>query len=231
MNADFRIAIEWDIATWGRALVFWEEILEDKKINLGQGLEIGSRNGGLSWYFAKKHHCQMCCTDYGLPSEEARHLHNKSGLAHLLRYQQADASQLPFSDATFDFVVFKSVLGAVGRHDQPEKQQRAIAEIHRVLRAGGVLFFAENLRGSAVHQMARQFFVPWGKSWRYVDINELGDWLSVFQEKEICTTGFFAAFAPRPECLKNIFAQLDRLLFFFPKKWKYVAYGYAQKGR
>lgn len=222
--------LEWDIATWARALRFWEETISEKNIGLKNGLEIGAHNGGISLFFAKKYGTKMVCSDIGLASEKARTLHYENGVNHLIEYAEVDATAIPYPDGTFDFVVFKSVLGAVGRHGQKAEQQKAIAEMHRVLRPGGVLFFAENLGGSLLHRLARRVFVRWGKSWRYVTLNELDNWLSIFEKKETRATGFFAAFVPRPEWLKTIAAHLDLLFFFFPKKWRYVAYGYARKG-
>lgn len=229
MTPDYRLAIEWDVDTWSRALSFWEKTIERQNISLGHGLEIGARHGGLSWYFAKQYGSQMCCTDHVLPSEKARLLHDAAGLSKLISYQVADATRLPFPENHFDFVVFKSVLGAVGRDNQPEKQLQALHEIHRVLRPGGHLFFAENLRGSTLHQIARRSLVPWGKTWRYLTISELCTLLTDFEAKEIHATGFFAAFVPRPAWLKNIVAQIDSWCFFIPKTARYVGFGYARK--
>lgn len=227
MGPDYRIAIEWDLATWSRALAFFEKTIKAQKPSLEKGLEIGARNGGLSWFFARKYGSQMCCTDSEIMGEQARMLHEQAGLSSRITYQQADATRLPFPDQTFDFVLFKSVLGAIGRNGRPELQQKALEEIYRVLKPGGILFFAENLRGSVFHRLARRFFVPWGKTWRYVTLRELQDWLGIFERKELHATGFFAAFVPGPECLKTLAAKLDTLLLLLPESGRYVGYGCA----
>jgi SAM-dependent methyltransferase len=54
--------------------------------------------------------------------------------------QQASAESLPFEDSSFDTVVSTLVLCSV--HDV----DRAVAEIHRVLRPGGQLLFFEHVR-------------------------------------------------------------------------------------
>jgi ubiquinone/menaquinone biosynthesis C-methylase UbiE len=54
-------------------------------------------------------------------------------LAPAIRFEQADARELPFADASFDTVVFDSTLSHV-----PEPE-RALAEAARVLRPGGTL--------------------------------------------------------------------------------------------
>jgi ubiquinone/menaquinone biosynthesis C-methylase UbiE len=53
---------------------------------------------------------------------------------------QASAESLPFEDSSFDTVVSNLVLCSV------EDLDRALAEIHRVLRPGGQLLFVEHVR-------------------------------------------------------------------------------------
>lgn len=224
-----REILGWEVATWLRALFFWEQAIREKNMVLKNGLEIGAHGGGLSLFFAKKFGSKMLCTDLEPVLQKAQMLHQKHGVQHLVEYAQADATALLYPDATFDFVVFKSVLGGIGRNQTWGKQEQAIQEIHRVLRPGGVLFFAENLRGSALHRMARQKFVPWGSTWQYVSLQDLEDWLSVFEQKEIRATGFLAAFARRPGWLNYLAAGVDKLLFFIPDHARYLAYGLAVK--
>ena len=98
----------------------------------------------------------------------------------------------------------------------------------RVLRPGGLLLFAENLRGSPLHQSARRRFVPWGETWRYVTEADIREFLEPFSEREIHTTGFSSAFVPGPEWLKTLASHLDASVFaWVPRRWNYVAYGYA----
>ncbi|MBK6996160.1 MAG: class I SAM-dependent methyltransferase [Lewinellaceae bacterium] len=221
--------LEWDIATWSRALRFWEKTILAQNINLQNGLEIGAHNGGISLFFAKKYGAKMVCSDLEPASAKAKSLHDKHKVSRLIEYAGINASAIPYPDDSFDFVVFKSVLGGIGRNGQAEKQKQALAEIHRVLKPGGVLFFAENMRGSVLHRLARRVFMPWGKSWRYLKIKELRRWLSIFESHKIRTTGFFAAFVPKPEWLKTLAAKVDLLFFYLPQKWEYVAYGFARK--
>jgi hypothetical protein len=69
-----------------------------------------------------------------------------------------------------------------------------MSEILRVLKPGGLLLFAENLRGSRLHQYARSRFVEWGKSWRYPSMDEFKELLLGFSEVQLASHGFFAAF-------------------------------------
>jgi ubiquinone/menaquinone biosynthesis C-methylase UbiE len=70
--------------------------------------------------------------------ERARRRAATSALPVTVR--QATAEALPFDDASFDTVVSTLVLCSV---DDPD---RALAEIHRVLRPGGQLIFVEHVR-------------------------------------------------------------------------------------
>jgi ubiquinone/menaquinone biosynthesis C-methylase UbiE len=59
----------------------------------------------------------------------------KAGMKRAVRWQQADAMQLPFEDGTFDAVVCQ--FGVMFFPDRP----KAYAEARRVLRPGGVFLF------------------------------------------------------------------------------------------
>lgn len=59
---------------------------------------------------------------------------------HNVRFVQADATRLPLASAAFDAVVIVLMLGEV-----PDRNA-CVAECRRVLRSGGVAFFAETRR-------------------------------------------------------------------------------------
>ncbi len=228
-SAFVRQVTEWDVHTWQRALSYWERYIGSHAPAMLCGLELGARHGGLSCFFAKQYGSSMYCSDFGFPSDKAKHLHQEQGVAHLISYHDVDAARIPFEDHSFDFVVFKSVLGAVGARGHYARIEQAMTEIQRVLKPGGVLFFAENLSGSLLHRLARRFFVSWGRAWHYVSHREMQALLSGFSHHELYATGFFAAFIPGPARLKNAAARIDALLSFLPASWKYVGYGLAVK--
>jgi ubiquinone/menaquinone biosynthesis C-methylase UbiE len=72
-----------------------------------------------------------------IAESRARQLHRAADL------READACALPFPDASFDTVVCTFSLCAIPDY------QRAVAEMHRVLRPGGLLLLADHVAGSA----------------------------------------------------------------------------------
>ncbi len=72
-----------------------------------------------------------------IAENRARQLHRAADL------READACALPFPDASFDTVVCTFSLCAIPGY------QRAVAEMHRVLRPGGLLLLADHIAGSA----------------------------------------------------------------------------------
>ena len=226
---DLKDVVEWDVDTWSRAVRYWGEVVCGSESAPKSGLELGARNGGVSCFFADEFGCKMACTDVE-NSRAAEQLHARYGVSDLITYHEVDACTIPWDDNTFDLVVFKSILGVVGARGQRDRQATAMKEIHRVLRPGGQLLFAENLRASKLHQLARRWFVPWGKSWTYLTLDELRELLSIFKSSELHSTGFSSAFVPRPEALRGVCAALDNsVLRWLPQTWNYVGYGHAVK--
>ena len=89
----------------------------------------------------------------GIARDRARHL------GHTPDLQEADALALPFPDASFDTVVCTFSLCAI-----PD-DRRAVAEMARVLRPGGLLLLADHIEASAwparaVQRAIEAFTVP-----------------------------------------------------------------------
>ena len=227
---DYKKYLEWDVDTWSRALRFWDAHARETGFNDKHGLEIGGRNGGLSCYFAEQLHARIVCSDYGGPSDLAKEAIANINDSGKVTFAEVNALAIDFPDNHFDFVVFKSVLGSLA-DGQFDRQQQAIDEMHRVLKPGGTLFFAENMRASFLHQFARKHLVKWGARWRYVSREEMNTLLSNFISSDIRFTGFLAVFAPnRMPWLKRLVAKIDGLIASLtPNSWKYVAYGIARK--
>lgn len=227
MNNEVRKdVLQWDVLSWSKALNYWEEKVNWNNINTA--LELGARDGGLSLWLALKGK-QVVCSDLISPENYASKLHQKYNVAHNIRYQAIDALNIPYQNH-FDVIVFKSILGGIGRNNNFENQQKVILEIYKALKPNGILLFAENLKGSSLHQWMRKKFVKWGKEWRYIDVNELKQLLKPFSKFEIRTNGVIATFG-RNESQRNFLAKWDNILFnkICPDSWKYIGYGLAVK--
>jgi SAM-dependent methyltransferase len=218
--------VEWDLANWAPALDFW---LQTSSLDLSKtfALELGAGLGGLSLWLALKG-AHVVCTDLRGPSPEARALHRRHHVEHLISYRALDATDIPDVEK-FDLVIFKSVLGDVGRCGRRELQERAVREIHKALRPGGELWFAENLKGSALHRLARRF-IRRGSLWRYVSLEETEQFLSPFRRRAFRTKGFLGVFG-RGGWPRRLLGTLDTLVFnrVAPERWRYVVFGTAQK--
>lgn len=218
--------LQWDIRTWSSALRYWERKVDWK--NVQHCLELGGREGGLSLWLALKGK-QTVCSDLENTSATASTLHQKYGVGGLIRYQDIDATKIPYQDA-FDLIVFKSIIGGIGHNNQKDKQAAAFQEMYKALKPGGTLLFAENLSASPLHRYLRNKFVGWGASWRYVTLDEMKEFLQPFHSVEMHTTGFAGTFG-RTEKQRSLLSVFDKLLFNHttPSSWRYMVFGMAVK--
>jgi SAM-dependent methyltransferase len=219
--------VDWDVRNWAAAPAFWER---HTRLDLSGAhcLEIGSRDGGLSQWLAERG-ARVVCSDLSSPAPRARDRHRASGVSHRIRYRGIDATQFD-SRNVWDLIVFKSVLGALGGADRRAVQADAISRMHRALRAGGELFFAENLVASPAHRLLRRRFVPWGRRWGYVSVAELRHYLAPFPSVEYETRGFAGTFG-RSQAQRRLLGRLDRagLDRLVPSTWRYIMMGIARK--
>jgi SAM-dependent methyltransferase len=218
--------IQWDVKSWSEALKYW-----DKNIDWGNihtGLELGGREGGLSLWLALKG-IKTICSDLHDVKTNAEPLHQSYNVTELISYQDIDATNIPYENH-FDVIVFKSIIGGIGRNNNIEMQRKTFAQIHKALKPGGKLLFAENLTASPFHQSLRKRFVRWGSSWRYITIDEMKMFLKDFTSVEIKSTGFFGLFG-RNENQRNMLSSIDKFILnrITPDSWKYIVYGVAVK--
>ena len=247
---------DWDVLTWSRAIEIWEKEIDGEK----KCLEIGANKGGLSLWLALNGHNVLCTDidnpkERAAPihsKHQVGHLINyaaldildsasqveqspdDSGHPNNLSRKQLDRSPIAkTSDPSieiYDFIIFKSVLGGISRDNNFSLAKEAIDNMHALLKPGGTLLFAENLRGSVLHRLARKLFVKWGSSWNYLTFSELEELFSNFDYVEIKTTGFATAFA-KGKKLNGLMNFFDNWIFnrVFGRRMKYVGYGKGKK--
>lgn len=218
--------IQWDVKAWSKAIYFWDESIDWSTVN--NCLEIGGREGGLSLWLALKGK-QVVCSDLTDAAAVAEKLHTEYNVTNRVTYQDIDATNIPYENH-FDVIVFKSVLGGVGRNNNYNMQLLAMQQIHKALKPGGKLLFAENLKASGMHRWFRKNFRKWGNVWRYVTMPEISDLTKDFTSVKLHTTGFLSTFG-RSEGQRDFLAAADEVVFnkLVPQGWNYIAYGVAEK--
>lgn len=218
--------LQWDIDSWMPALNFWEHAIRWPDVHTA--CEIGARQGGLSLWLAQKKIATIC-SDLSDVKNTASPLHDKYSVGKWIHYEDINATAIPYENA-FDLIVFKSILGGIGKNNHFEAQQLVMSEIYKALKPGGKLLFAENLAASLLHQKLRQLFVKWGNTWRYLQLTEMHNLLHIFDSYTLHSTGFLAA-CGRSELQRSYLAKADKILFnkIFPQRWHYIAYGIAEK--
>jgi ubiquinone/menaquinone biosynthesis C-methylase UbiE len=119
----------------------------------GTVLEIGCGQGaGVDVIFRRFDAAHVCGIDLDpvqIDRARKRLLEKYAGRVTLM---QGDAERLPFANASFDAVFDFGAL-----HHVPD-WQRSIAEIRRVLKPGGTLFFEEVTRAALQRWVYRMFF-------------------------------------------------------------------------
>ena len=218
--------IGWDIRNWSRFLIFSEKYIN----HIGPGkkaLEIGARHGGLSLYLALKGFT-VICSDLTSPEPTAKIIHDQYGVTERVKYEVVNALNIPYDDNSFDLVMFKSVL--VNMENQ-ENQKKAMNEIYRILKPNGVLLFAENLKGSQLHQYLRKRFVNQYllSQRKYLSIEDIDDLGASFHTVIKETYGFLGLLGWN-ETIRNILGILDGCIDrVSPAAWRYIIFVYCKK--
>jgi len=195
--------VEWDIANWSRSIKFWEGNVDVKN---KKALVIGDRYGGLSLYFALKG-ADVTYSDLDeVCAEKAKELHKRYGQDNII-YRKLNVLELE-EENQYDIIAFKSVMGGVGYNGNYHNQEKMVENIYRALNEDGVLFFAENLKGSSLHRLGRRMFRKWADKWRYVTVDEIKSLLSNYKNIKYNTFGFLGIFG-RTNLLNKILGCVD----------------------
>lgn len=215
--------LQWDVASWGKALPLWQQQLD--RLRPQTALAIGEREGGLSLWLALQG-IQVVCSDLNPFPDETAKMHERYQVQDRISYQRQDALDLTVDDGHYDLVIFKSVIGSLSTK---ERQLRAISEMHRVLKPGGVLLFAENMRSTYLHAYLRRRYIRWASYWRYLHWQQDRDLFEPFYKLDLRSYGLLAALGRSP-WQRRALSSLDRFLCpITPSTWHYIMYGTAVK--
>jgi len=225
--------VGWDVRTWARAVEAWRRALARAEARQPgrplEALELGAGPGGPSlWLTLKGHH--VTCTNYDNTELLARPLHERYGVADRITYRDLDVLSSTPDSERYDVIVFKSVLGGLGGEDA-SRAAAAMAWIRASLRPGGTLLFAENIRGTWGHRLARRIaYRVRGASWRFLPLSELRAHLAGFESVELAEGGVLAVLGTT-ESKRDVLAKVDQAFLdrIVPRSWHYMAYGSAMK--
>jgi 2-polyprenyl-3-methyl-5-hydroxy-6-metoxy-1,4-benzoquinol methylase len=235
MRTEHRRLIEdsicWDVVNWSKCLTYWEQ--HGSLREGADALEVGAgHNGGVTLWLASKG-ARVVCSGLEQPSAASRAIHERYDLSSWVEYQHLDVLDMDY-DESFDVVLFKSVLGDIGRNQHFEQSIRAVAAMHRALKPGGELWFAENCAATRLHQYLRDRY-SWGKQgqgWRYVSLREVDALMAPFESCSHATVGFVGLLG-RTERQRRALGCLDTLIFdrLVPAAARYIVMGVARKAR
>jgi ubiquinone/menaquinone biosynthesis C-methylase UbiE len=108
----------------------------DKPLSTLNALDVGSSTGIIDHYLSGFF---GSVTGIDIDSGAVQHA-NQTYIKDNLKFQSADALNLPFPDSAFDAVICSQV------YEHVPNAEKMMAEIHRVLKVGGVCYFAATNR-------------------------------------------------------------------------------------
>jgi len=224
--------IEWDIPNWSRLLTYWEPILEKLPAN-SRILAFGERNGGLSLWLALQGF-RVECTDRVRPTDAAIEMHKRYNVADKISYASFDVVNNPGAPDQYDLIIAKSVIGGI-KSDYKDSTTRnsdtrkaAVQNIHNLLKPGGYILFAENIRGSVLLHQVRKMLGK-QKGWYYFSMSDLRDLFSGFRNVNIKTFGVIPTVSKNSSVNGVLFALNKYLLNWLPPSFKYISFISGQK--
>lgn len=231
---DAKDILSWDVHNWSEILPFWNERLRTLDRKATNVLALGEREGGLSVWLASQGFRVICSDIEGIrPEVVARH--RQFNFAHQLTYGDVNVFDMPYDDCHFHLVVCKSVIGGLKlRRNDPatrtlDNQRKAVDEIRRVLKPGGLFLGAENLRGHCALRIARQWHKKGRVGWRHLTCEEIRYLFGSFARVETKCFGLVPGMFRR-DLMNRCVHRFNRLVdAFAPDDAKYICGIIAQK--
>tara|TARA_Y100000996_G_scaffold148886_1_gene114661 strand:+ start:3900 stop:4586 length:687 start_codon:yes stop_codon:yes gene_type:complete len=215
----------WDSFNWTRGLEFIDKNKSSSFLNKTV-LEIGGKNADMSVWAAKSGG-NVICSD--IIKEHDLRLKEKDLMKkYFIVYENINALNIPYKNK-FDFVLFKSVLGGIGRKGHHEKHYRVINEIYKSLKKGGELLFIENMQGSFIHEIIRNKYGAGRNDWLYPSYENFISYSKRFHKIKYKTFGIISVNGTNnKQQLYRLFinANLEKIL---SKKSRYIFAGVFKK--
>jgi len=215
--------IDWDIPNWSRALQF----LDDNKyieFNGKKVLEIGAGYGGLSLW-AALNGADVICSDLNFPSKSILDMVDKYNINNI-KFERLDALNIRYKE-TFDFIIFKSILGGISRPNNISVLFKIMDGIYKGLKPEGQCLFIENMYGTYFHHILRNRFGAGKNNWNYLSLEDFSFLSEQFKIIKYQTFGFLGC---GEYFLKPYRSRLD---YYFekiiPESWNYIYAGIYQK--
>ena len=141
-------------------------------------------------------------------------------------FEIIDAQDIPYENH-FDFVIFKSLLGGIGRNYLFEKQIVVMEQIKKSLKKNGECLFIENMKGTILHQIYRDRYGAGKNKWNYPTLNNFRDLSKIFRRTQFCSFGLLGSNRVLGKLFrKNFEINFDQI---FPSSWHYIYAGIYQK--
>ena len=187
-------------------------------------LELGGNNASLSMWAAGKGGLVTCSDIVGFKNQNSQKVnHNKKGS---IRYEIIDALDIGLKE-TYDFILFKSMLGGIGRIGSEKLQMDVMREIHKSLKKGGEVLFIENMRGAFIHQMYRKRYGARRNDWCYPSFFDFIEMSKIFSKVKYETFGVLGSSGNLLIKVRKSFdSKFEKT---FPKSWRYIFAGIYQK--
>ena len=187
-------------------------------------LELGSKNASLSLWAVEKGGLVTCSDIVGIENYfSKKFIYIKKGS---IRYEIIDALDIGLKE-TYDFILFKSMLGGIGRIGSEKLQMDVMRQVHKSLKKGGEVLFIENMRGTFIHQMYRKRYGATRNDWSYPSFSDFIKMSKIFSKVKYETFGVLGSSG---NLLIKVRTAFDlKFEKTFPKSWRYIYAGIYQK--